>query len=60
MMKSNIHFRVLLQKVTPELPKFLDITRKELEYGWAIDMPQPEGSYDLPGVMLGVQDASKR
>jgi hypothetical protein len=47
-MKSNVHFRVLLQKVTPELPKFLAITSKELEYGWAIDMPQPEGSYNLP------------
>jgi len=44
-MQSNVHFRVLLNKVTPELPKFLDITRKELEYGWALDMPQPEGSY---------------
>jgi hypothetical protein len=47
-MRSNVHFRVLLQKVTPELPKFLEITRKELEYGWMIDMPQPEGSYDFP------------
>jgi hypothetical protein len=43
LMQSNVHFRVLLQKVNPSLSKYLDIAHAELDYGWPIDMPQPEG-----------------
>jgi hypothetical protein len=42
-MDSTVHFRVLLQKVNPSLSKYLDIAHDELNYGWQIDMPQPEG-----------------
>jgi hypothetical protein len=43
MIESNLHFRVLQNKLTAELPKFLDIAKTEMEYGWPIDIPQPEG-----------------
>jgi hypothetical protein len=43
MIESNLHFRVVQNKLIAELPKFLDIAKTELEYGWPIDIPQPEG-----------------
>jgi hypothetical protein len=43
MMQSDVHFRVLLQKVNPSLSRYLDVAYDELKHGWAIDMPQPEG-----------------
>lgn len=44
MVESNLHFRVLQNKLTAELPKYLDIAKTELDYGWAQDIPQPDGS----------------
>jgi len=45
--ESNIHFRVVQNKLTPELPKYLDIARTELEFGWPMDVPQPDGNFFL-------------
>ncbi|KAF1994165.1 cytochrome P450 [Amniculicola lignicola CBS 123094] len=41
MIESDLHFRVIQNKLAPELSKYLDIAKTELEYGWAIDIPQP-------------------
>ncbi|KAF2191565.1 cytochrome P450 [Zopfia rhizophila CBS 207.26] len=43
MIESNLHIRVLQNKLTAELTKYLDIAKTELEYGWPLDIPQPEG-----------------
>lgn len=43
MSESNLHIRVLQNKLTGELPKYLDIAKTELEYGWDLDIPQPDG-----------------
>lgn len=45
MAESNLHFRVVQNKLTPELPKYLDIVKTELEYGWQIDVPRPDGTF---------------
>ncbi|KAF2198781.1 putative cytochrome P450 [Delitschia confertaspora ATCC 74209] len=42
MIESNLHFRVLQNKLTPNLTTYLDIAKEELEYGWPIDVAQPE------------------
>ncbi|KAI1470984.1 cytochrome P450 [Daldinia caldariorum] len=42
MMESDLHFRVLQNKLTAELPKYLDMAIEEAEYGWALDVPQSE------------------
>jgi hypothetical protein len=42
-MQPNVHFRDLLQRVNPSLFHYLDVAHDELNYGWSIDMPQPEG-----------------
>lgn len=47
MIESNLHFRVLQNKLTAELPKFLDIAKTELEYGWPVDIPQPDGTHSF-------------
>lgn len=46
MIESNLHFRVLQNKLTAELPKYLDIAKTELDYGWPQDIPQPDGMLD--------------
>lgn len=43
MMKSDLQFRVLLQRVNPSLYKYLDIAQEEMDYGWSVDMPQSQG-----------------
>ena len=43
MTESNLHFRVIQNKLIAELPKYLDIAKTELEYAWPIDVPNPEG-----------------
>lgn len=43
MLESDLHVRVLNSKLNPELAKYLDIARSELDYGWEIDVPQPLG-----------------
>ncbi|RYP17317.1 hypothetical protein DL765_004608 [Monosporascus sp. GIB2] len=42
MTESNLHFRVIQNKLIAELPKYLDIAKTELEYAWPIDVPNPE------------------
>lgn len=49
--ESNLHFRVVQNKLTPELPKYLDIAKTELEYGWPTDVPQPDGNFPLHVVL---------
>jgi len=43
MTKSDLQFRVLLKKVNPSLYKYLCIAQEELDHGWFVDMPQPQG-----------------
>lgn len=40
---SNLHFRVVQNKLTPELNRYLAMAKDELDYAWDIDMPQSEG-----------------
>jgi hypothetical protein len=64
MIESNLHFRVLQNKLTAELPKYLDIAKTELEHGWLLDIPQPDGMCSstmslLPGTNFVIQTGSK-
>lgn len=43
MMESSLHFRAIQNKLTPELFKYLNLARSELDHGWQLDVPQPEG-----------------
>ena len=50
MYHSELIFRVLNNKLTPELNKYVDLARSELEYAWDIDLPKPKGrfsTYDI-------------
>ncbi|KAI1337309.1 cytochrome P450 [Xylariaceae sp. FL0016] len=53
MTESNLHFRVIQNKLIAELPKYLELARTELDYGWDIDVPHPEEwqRIDIQGVM---------
>ncbi|KAJ8132102.1 hypothetical protein O1611_g1523 [Lasiodiplodia mahajangana] len=42
MMDSDLHVNVLNAKLNPELPKYIDIAGRELEYAWSIDVPRPD------------------
>ncbi|KAF2477644.1 cytochrome P450 [Lindgomyces ingoldianus] len=42
MIESNLHIRVLQNKLTAELAKYLDIAKTELNHGWPLDIPQPD------------------
>ena len=53
MIESNLHFRVLQNKLTAELPKYLDIAKTELDYGWPIDIPQPDGKVENIPILAG-------
>ncbi|KAI0454658.1 cytochrome P450 [Xylaria acuta] len=39
MTESNLHFRVIQNKLIAELNKYLDIAKTELDYAWPIDVP---------------------
>ncbi|KAJ3493328.1 hypothetical protein NLG97_g4803 [Lecanicillium saksenae] len=39
---SDLHANVLNAKLNPNLLKYVDIAHGELQYGWSIDVPQPE------------------
>lgn len=41
-METNLHIRVLSNKLTPELSRYLDISRSELEYAWDLEVPQAD------------------
>nr|UOW59931.1 SonI [Paraconiothyrium archidendri] len=42
MYHSELIFRVLNNKLTPELNKYVDLAKSELEYAWDLDLPKPE------------------
>lgn len=43
MTESNLHFRVIQNKLIVELSKYLDIAKMELEYAWKINVPHTQG-----------------
>ena len=43
-LESTLHVRVLQNKLTPNLAKYLDMAEMELDYGWNIEIPQPKGA----------------
>ncbi|KAI0161016.1 cytochrome P450 [Hypoxylon sp. FL1284] len=43
MIDTNLHVRVLNQKLTPELSKYVDLAKKELDFGWQSDVPRADG-----------------
>lgn len=43
MMESNLHFKVVMNKLTPDLWKYMDLAKAEVDYGFPIDVPQPKG-----------------
>lgn len=45
MYHSELIYRVLNNKLTPELNKYVDLARSELEYAWDIDLPKPKGRF---------------
>ncbi|KAI1130862.1 cytochrome P450 [Nemania abortiva] len=42
MTESNLHIRVIHNKLIAELDKYLDMARTELEYAWPIDVPSSQ------------------
>ncbi|KAI5868695.1 cytochrome P450 [Durotheca rogersii] len=42
MVRSHLHVDVLKRKLTPELGRYLEAARSELEYGWEVDVPRPD------------------
>lgn len=46
-METTLHIRVINNKLTPDLPKYLDIARGELEFAWHEEVPQPHGKSPL-------------
>jgi len=44
MVESDLHFRILKDRLITEAHKYLDLAKTELEYGWHIDIPQPSGT----------------
>ncbi|KAI0195209.1 cytochrome P450 [Xylaria flabelliformis] len=42
LMDSDLHFRVLQNKLTPELPKYLDMVKKEISNACATTLPQTD------------------
>ena len=41
MTESNLHFRVVQNKLTPDLPKYLEGIKQELDEIWADEFPSP-------------------
>ncbi|KXX73114.1 Ent-kaurene oxidase [Madurella mycetomatis] len=39
---SNLHIDVLKKKMQPELYKYVDMAKEEMEYGWNIELPQTD------------------
>jgi len=46
-LKSTLHVRVLQNKLTSNLAEYLDMAKMELDHGWDIEIPQPEGIFVL-------------
>ena len=45
MFDSELVFRVLNNKLTPELNKYVDLAKTELDYAWDLDLPKPKGKF---------------
>lgn len=43
MTESNLHFRIIQNKLIAELFTYLDVAKTELDYAWAKDVPEPFG-----------------
>lgn len=43
MLESDLHFRVLQNKLTAELPKYLEMAKDEADFGWKLDIPHHKG-----------------
>lgn len=43
MMESSLHFRAVQNKLTPDLFKYMEIAKSELDHAWLNDVPQPDG-----------------
>ncbi|KFY24017.1 hypothetical protein V491_02323 [Pseudogymnoascus sp. VKM F-3775] len=41
MVESDLHSRILKDRLIAEMPKYLDLAKTELEYGWNVDIPKP-------------------
>lgn len=52
-METNLHIRVLSNKLTPELSRYLDISRSELEYAWDLEVPQADGDTSFHSQLRG-------
>lgn len=39
---SDLHFTVLTKKLTPDVAKYVQMAYEEFEYGWSLDIPDPE------------------
>ncbi|KAK8036504.1 hypothetical protein PG991_001641 [Apiospora marii] len=50
---SDLHVTVLTRKLNPDLPRYVELAREELDYGWDKDVPQPDdwAVVDIQGVM---------
>ncbi|TRX92243.1 hypothetical protein FHL15_006858 [Xylaria flabelliformis] len=42
MAESHLHFRALQNKLSAELPKYLDVAKAELDHVWGIEVPSPQ------------------
>ncbi|KAF1962419.1 cytochrome P450 [Byssothecium circinans] len=39
---SDLHFTVLTRKLNPDVAKYIDMAYEEFEYGWSLDVPNPD------------------
>lgn len=53
--ESNLHFRVVSNKLTPDLPKYLESIRKELDEVWTDEIPRPTDWQEVD-----IQEAMRR
>lgn len=53
MTESNLHFRVVQNKLTPDLPKYLEGIKQELDEIWTEEIPRPTEwlEYDIQEAM---------
>lgn len=49
LLHSNLHIDVLKKKMQPELYKYVDMAKEEMEYAWKLEIPQPDGTSLLSG-----------
>lgn len=58
MTESNLHFRVIQNKLIAELYKYLDTAKTELDYAWDKDVPSSQGIHTtISSFMIEVRKA---